>query len=123
MNLKKLEEIREKTLKSMQERGVGAKILIKIDMGSSGIAAGSLEVYQTILTEIRKRSLKNVMVIQTGELGFDSMEPIVKVEIKGTPEVYYGKVNTGVAANIVTEHIINGKVLDEYVISLKEEEV
>lgn len=123
MNVKELESIRKRALKSMEERGVGAKIVIKIDMGSAGVAAGALNVYQTILSELRKRSLKNAMVIRTGELGFDSMEPIMKVEIKGSPEVYYGKVTPEIASQIITEHVINGKVLDDYVISLKEEEV
>ena len=119
MNLVELEKIRNDALKKMRERGIGAKNMIKVDMGSAGKAAGAGAVYHALLSEIHRRNLANVKVIQTGEMGFDSMEPMVKVEIKGSPDVYYGKVTEEVARNIVTEHIINGHILDENVISMR----
>ncbi len=121
MNLQELEKIREKTLKAMRERGIGAKCVVKVDMGSAGMAAGAMEVYQTLLTEIRKRNVRDIVVLQTGELGMDAFEPIVSVNVKGKSEIYYGKVTPEIAVRIITDHIINGKILDEYVISIKEE--
>lgn len=118
MNLVELEKIRESTLKLMRERGIGAKYIIKVDMGSAGRAAGAGAVYHALLSEIHKRNLKNVKVIQTGEMGFDSMEPMVKVEIKGSSDVYYGKVDEDIARQVISDHVINGHILNDFVISM-----
>ncbi len=119
MNLVELEKIREKTLKKMRERGIGAKHVIKVDMGSAGRAAGAGAVYHSLLSEIHQRNLKDVRVMQTGEMGFDSVEPLVKIEVKGAADVYYGKVTEELARQIVSEHIINGHILNDHVISMK----
>jgi len=45
------------------------------------------------------------------------MEPVVDVIEKGKPEVTYGNMDNAKARKIVAEHIVNGRVVNDYVVS------
>lgn len=77
------------------------KIIIKIGMGTCGIASGADNVYQTITGEIKKRKLENITVESVGCIGECFNEPIVEVNNQR-----YAKVNSETAINIV-ENISN----------------
>jgi (2Fe-2S) ferredoxin len=86
-------------------------------MGTSGIAMGAREVMKAILDEIAQRGIQNVLVTQTGEKGLSSMEPVVDVIEPGKPTVTYGNVDAPKAKKIVAEHIVNGRIVNDYVVS------
>jgi len=88
-----------------------------VGMGTSGIAAGAREVLRALLEEIEKRRLTDVVVIQTGERGFASREPVVEVMEKDKPTVVYGNMTPEKVRRVMVEHIINGNVVDDYVIA------
>jgi NADP-reducing hydrogenase subunit HndB len=69
------------------------------------------------LDEVAKRNLDDVLVTQTGEKGLSSMEPVVDVIEKDKQTITYGNVTPGKARKIVAEHIVNGKVLTDYVVA------
>ena len=89
---------------------------VSVGMGSCGIAAGALRVFQAIEDEIKVRGLKNVILIQTGCMVLCRHEPIVEVTVGDTAKVSYGGVDPESARRIVQEHILNGKVVEELVI-------
>ena len=116
MKLEELRKLREKVRQDLKLReGEEPRVKIVVSMGTSGIAAGAREVLKALLDEVSKRGLKDVMVMQTGEKGLSSAEPIVEVITKEA-SIIYGRVTPKIARRIVVEHVINGWVLSEYVV-------
>ncbi|QCX34523.1 NADH-quinone oxidoreductase subunit NuoF [Caloramator sp. E03] len=80
--------------------------------GTGCKASGSSEVVETFEKEIEKAGLQNeIQVITTGCFGFCEKGPIVKI----TPDnVFYIEINKDKATKIVNEHIIKGRVVEEF---------
>lgn len=115
--LAELRKIREKAQEDMKLRESSYKYKVVVGMGTSGIAMGAREVMKAILDEISQRNMKDVLVTQTGEKGLSSMEPVVDVIEDGKPTITYGNMDVSKARKVVVEHIINGKVVNDYVVS------
>jgi (2Fe-2S) ferredoxin len=86
-------------------------------MGTSGIATGAREVMKALLDEVAARNLTDVLVTQTGEKGLSSMEPVVDIIEEGKPTVTYGNMTAEKARRVVAEHIVNGRVVNDYVVA------
>jgi len=114
MNLEELKKIREKAQKDVELRQKQARIRIVVGMGTSGIAAGARDVLKTLLEEIGRRNLTDVIVTQTGEKGLASQEPLVEVYEEGKPLVVYGNMNQERAKRVVVEHVVNGNPVTEF---------
>ena len=112
--LEELAKKREKAKEFMILRQKSAKYTIKVALGTCGIAAGARSVMTAILDELSKRNVKDVKLTQSGCLGYCDQEPIVEIS-NGDSTITYGKVDTNIARKIVSDHIINGKVIDEHV--------
>jgi NADP-reducing hydrogenase subunit HndB len=119
MKLEELRKIREKTEKEMILRDGKARIRVVVGMGTSGIAAGARETLKTLLDEVAKRELKDIIISQAGERGLSSSEPIVTVYEEGKPTVVYGNVSVELARRIVAEHLVNGNPLSDSIIEVK----
>ncbi len=115
--LEELRKIREKAQQDMNLRNADYRLKVVVGMGTSGIAMGAREVMKTFLEEVSKRQIKDVVVTQTGEKGLSSMEPIVDVLEEGKPKITYGNMNPEKARKVVVEHLVNGNVVSEYVVS------
>lgn len=120
MKLEDLRKIREKTEKDMHLRDGKARIKIVVGMGTSGIAAGARETLKAFLEEIEKRDLSDVIVSQSGERGLSSHEPIVTVQEEGKLDIVYGNVTAENARRIISEHIVNGNPVSEFVLEVTE---
>lgn len=120
MKLEDLKKIREKKEQEMLLRDGKARVKLVVDMGTSGIAAGARETLKALLEEVAKRGLQDVMVTQSGERGLSSHEPVVSVNEEGKTVVVYGKVDPELARKIVAEHVVNGRILSEHVLEIKE---
>jgi len=120
MKLEELRKIREKVQSKLRLREGKVRIKIVVGMGTSGIAAGTRDTLRTLLEEIEKRKLSDVVVTQTGEKGFASKEPVVEVIEKNKPTVVYGNMTPEKVKTVIVEHIINGNVVSEYVIAVSE---
>jgi len=77
-------------------------------------------VLNAFLEEVAKRELKNVTVSQTGCIGVCRLEPIVEVYVPGQEKVTYVKMTPDKVASIVSEHLVNGRVVTEYTIGAAE---
>ncbi|RLC52287.1 MAG: (2Fe-2S) ferredoxin domain-containing protein [Candidatus Cloacimonadota bacterium] len=115
--LEELRKIREKAKNEMKLRSSNYRFKIVVGMGTSGIAMGAREVMKAILDEVANRQLTDVLVTQTGEKGLSSMEPIVDVIEEGKPTITYGNMTPEKARKIVLEHIVNGKIVDDFVVT------
>lgn len=93
------------------------RMIIRVGMATCGIASGARETMQAILEEIKTQNIENVSVTQTGCLGYCAQEPIVEVLSKDMPSVLYGHVSPERGREIVKEHIKNGRLLQNAIIS------
>lgn len=112
-----LKKIREKAQEEMKLRGNNVRIKIVVGMGTSGIAMGAREVMKTFLEEISQRNLADVLITQTGEKGLSSMEPVVDVIEEGKDKITYGIMTPEKVRKVVVEHIVNGRIVSDYVVS------
>ncbi len=117
-SLDDLKRIREQALEKRKAQMVAGEKQVIVGMGTVGIAAGARETLKAILDFIEKENLTDVVVRQTGNLGFDSYEPIVQVAIGEADPVTYGKVTPNMAVEICKEHVVNNNPLKDYMITV-----
>ena len=120
-SLEELKAIREKMKKQMDIREQSEdNIRVVVGMATCGIAAGAKPVMSAFLEEVDKRGLKNVTVTQTGCIGVCRLEPVVEVYAPGQEKVTYVKMKPEMVAPIVSEHLVNRRVVTEYTIGAAE---
>ena len=119
-SLAELEAIRNKTTNRGVMRKEGDNIRVVVGMATCGIAAGARPVMNASMEEISKRGLGNVAVTQTGCIGVCRLEPIVEVYMPGEEKVTYVKMDAKKVAEVVAEHIVNGRVVNQYTIGAAE---
>ena len=115
-SLEDLKKIREEALKKRDIKSAPGSIQIIVGMGTPGIAAGARETLKEILSIIEQKNLANITVRQTGNLGMDSLEPIVQVVMGESAPVTYGKVTPFAARQIMEQLVQGGKVVSDYVV-------
>lgn len=119
--IQELEEIRKRALETVnlrRDRSGGTRIVV--GMATCGIAAGARPVLLALMDEVGKRNLQDVTVSQTGCIGVCRLEPIVEVFRPGEDKVTYVKVDPAVVGRIVTEHVVNGRPVQELTIGYAE---
>ena len=91
-SLAELQAIRDKARGKVTLReGQDDAIRVLVGMATCGIAAGARPVLTTIVDEVAKRGLQNVMVTQTGCIGICQFEPVVEVVEPGKEKITYVK--------------------------------
>ncbi len=120
-SMAELEAIRQKTLENIAMRKeVHDAARVVVGMATCGIAAGARPVMLAFMDEIAKRHLDHVTVSQTGCAGMCRLEPMVDVYVPGQEKVTYVKLTPEMVPRIVTEHIVNGRIVEEYTIGAAE---
>lgn len=115
-SLAELEEIRKKAAAGFGIRKDTEGTRIVVGMATCGIAAGARPVMTALMEEVSKRGLKDVAIVQTGCIGVCRLEPIVEVYVPGQEKVTYVKMTPDKAKQIIAEHIVNGNVINDYII-------
>ena len=90
---------------------------IVVGMATCGISAGARPVFNAFVDEVATRNLSQVKVSRAGCLGMCKLEPIVEVFVPGKEKVTYVLVDENKAKNIVANHIVNGNICTEYLIT------
>ena len=120
-SLEELRAIRERMQKQIDLRENSEdNIRVVVGMATCGIAAGARPVLTAFLEEVAKRELKNVTVTQTGCIGVCRLEPIVEVYVPGQEKVTYVKMSPDKVPAVVSEHLVNGRVVTDYTIGAAE---
>lgn len=119
--MKSLEELkairdRAKATVHLRKENSPDNIRVVVGMATCGIAAGARPVLTTFTEEVAKRNLQNVMVTQTGCIGLCQYEPIVEVYEPDGKVTTYVKMTPEKAVQIVNDHLVNGKVVNDYTI-------
>lgn len=120
-SLEELAKIREATISKVDIRSDRKGTRIVVGMATCGIAAGARPVLTAMLEEVSKRSVGGVEVTQAGCIGVCRLEPIVEVYREGEEKVTYVQIDADKARRIITEHIVNGKIVTEYTIGAVED--
>lgn len=117
-SLDDLKKIREEALEKRKAKLVSGEKQIVVGMGTVGIAAGARDTLKAILETIEQENLTDVIVRQTGNIGFDSYEPIVQIIIGDSAPVNYGKVTAVMVKRIMKEHVIGNEIVKDFVINV-----
>ena len=116
-----LKKIRDKVQKTANLRKSQSRAVITVHMGTCGIAAGSRQILTRIMTVLEKKKIDDVLVTTSGCAGFCSREPMITVEIQGEPPVKYGDLTEKRIDKIISQHIIQGNLVKEFVLGLGSE--
>jgi NADP-reducing hydrogenase subunit HndB len=119
-SIEELQKIRQAAKDKMDLRSTAEsedRIVIRIGMATCGIASGARTTMNAIIEELAKQNIPNVSVTQTGCMGYCAEEPIVEVLFKDVPSVIYGHVDAERGREIVNEHIKNGRLLQNAIIT------
>ena len=117
-SLEDLKRIKEQALERKQLKASAGNTHVVVGTGTCGIAAGARDTMKAILGYIEHHNLSGIVVTQTGCIGLCEREPIVQVSLGEEPIITYGKVTPQVAERIMEEHVIGGKILQEYVVKV-----
>lgn len=108
-----LKKIKEDYKTTMTVREGGAKAKVTVHMGTCGITAGARKVMEALMDEMNKNGVSDVIVTTSGCAGFCSKEPMVTVERLNESPVKYVYMNEEKMRKVLTEHIMNGKIVEE----------
>lgn len=115
-SLQELMKVKENAQSKVDLRVKGDNIenlvQVKVAMATCGIASGARDIMNTFVEESAKAGLDNVVVTQTGCMGYCYAEPTVEITLPGEKPVVYGDVTVDRAKEIIEKTIKNGELLD-----------
>ena len=116
-SIEELKAIRDRVKASVDTRGDNSNdTRVVVGMATCGIAAGARPVLNAFVETVAQKGLANVIVTQTGCIGVCQFEPVVEIQAPGQEKVTYVKMTPDTVAEIVDEHLINGRVVTKYTI-------
>ena len=114
-SLDELKQLRQQLQKDIKAR-TEAKTTITVGMGTCGIAAGAREVMQAVLDQLASREV-DAHVTTVGCIGMCSKEPLVDVKRGDEIKITYGNVTPAMVPRIIDDHLVNGQVIEEWVVA------
>ncbi len=98
----------------LREKGenIDSLIQVHVAMATCGIAAGAREIMDFIIQDSHKEGIDNVVVTQTGCMGYCYAEPTIQVTLPGKDPVVFGEVTQEKAKKIIEKYMKNGELVD-----------
>lgn len=118
-----LEKISQRVRKTVLLRDGAGRAKITVHMGTCGIAAGARKIMNTLMDEMEKRELADIILTSSGCAGLCSKEPMVTVELKDETPIKYVDLNPEKIQKILEEHVIGGKIVEEFALAKGSERV
>lgn len=117
-SLAELAAIREKMKDKIVLREGSSNVRVVVGMATCGIAAGARPVLNAFVEGVDREGLNDkVLVSQTGCVGLCQYEPIVEVYTGDAEKVTYVKMTVEKAEKVLKEHLVGGKIVEEYTIT------
>ena len=114
MSIEDFKKLQEESRRSIRMRTkTGTRIIV--GMGTCGIAAGARQTLQAIVTELQQREI-DAHVTTVGCIGMCASEPLVDIEQADGGRITYGRVRPDMIPRLIEEHLINGRVVNEWVV-------
>lgn len=123
LKIEDLEKISADVKSKMSVREGAGRVKITVHMGTCGIAAGAREIMNTFLEELEKNKLHDVILTTSGCAGLCSREPMATVEIVKEAPVKYVDLTPDKAKKIFEDHVIKGKFVTEFALSIGSERI
>ena len=118
-----LDKISQRVKKTVMLRDGAGKAKITVHMGTCGIAAGARKIMNTLMDEIEKREMTDIILTSSGCAGLCSKEPMVTVELKDQTPVKYVDLTPEIVRQILEEHVIGGKAVLDHAFAMGSERV
>jgi NADP-reducing hydrogenase subunit HndB len=112
-----LEKISQRVKRTTLLREGAGKAKITVHMGTCGIAAGARKIMNTLMDEMEKRNMEDVILTNSGCAGLCSREPMITVEIKDEAPVKYVDLTPEKTLKILEEHVLRGNVVQEFALA------
>jgi len=116
-NIEELKMMREKVRQDLRLRSGQHRVRIVVGMGSCGIAAGAREVMNEFVTLVENSKKEDIVVTASGCFGFCAQEPMIHIYVEDQRPVTYRNVDIEAARLIFNEHVLNNKVVEQYLFS------
>jgi NADP-reducing hydrogenase subunit HndB len=113
-SMEELQKLRDQLQKDINVR-TETSATITVGMGTCGISAGAREVMHAILNELEERDI-DAHVTTVGCIGMCSKEPLIDIQQGDEPRITYGNVKPKMVSRIIEEHLVNGHIVDEWVV-------
>ena len=113
---KDLLSLRDKAKAEIELRTGAKEIQITVHMGTCGIAAGARDIMACLMEELGNAELCNVTLRQSGCAGLCDREPMFTLVDKDGTEFRYGKLDKKKTHRIISEHIVDGNPVIDYLI-------
>lgn len=117
ISIQDLKKIKEKERSKMVLREGQFRGKITVHMGTCGIAAGAREVMGVFRDLMTERQVMDVMLTNSGCAGLCVKEPMITVELLDQAPIKYVSLNKEKAARIFEEHVMAGKVVEDYALA------
>lgn len=115
-SLEDLKQFREEIIEQKKQKASLGKTEVIVGLGTCSIGAGALDTLNAIRQQAAEHHLKDIVISETGCIGLCRHEPIVEIIMGDGSKTTYGKVTSDRVPRIFNEHILDGKVIDEFVI-------
>ena len=116
MSLEELQALRDKVRDrvDLREKGNQAEqmVVIRVAMATCGIAAGAREIMNYFSEVINERGLHQVMITQSGCMGYCYAEPTVEITKPGEAPIVFGEVTKERALEIIEKYILGGELVE-----------
>jgi NADP-reducing hydrogenase subunit HndB len=123
LSIKDLDKISQRVRRTTLLREGAGRAKITVHMGTCGIAAGARKIMSTLMDEFEKQNIVDVILTSSGCAGLCSREPMATVELKGEAPVKYIDLTPDKIRTILSEHVIGGKIVQEYALAKGSERV
>jgi NADP-reducing hydrogenase subunit HndB len=123
LKIEDLEKISQRVKKTVLLRDGAGRAKITVHMGTCGIAAGARKIMNELMDEVERRELTDVILTSSGCAGLCSREPMATVELKDEAPVKYVDLTPEKIRKIFENHVIGGKIVEEYALARGSERV
>ena len=123
LKIEDLEKISQRVRKTVLLRDGAGIAKITVHMGTCGIAAGARKIMNALMETIEEKDIKDVILTSSGCAGLCSKEPMATVELKDEAPVKYVDLTPEKIRKIFEDHVIGGKIVEEYALAQGSERV
>ncbi len=121
ISIEDLKRIKEEQTGKMVLRGGQYRAKVTVHMGTCGIAAGAREVMNVFRELIADKEIQDVILTNSGCAGLCAKEPMITVEVINSAPVKYVQVDREKARKIFEEHVLGGKVVEDFALAIGSE--
>ena len=90
---------------------------------ASVLAAGAAKVLTALKAAKAPNKLEDIILTTSGCAGMCCLEPMLTVEMKGEAPVHYVSLSDDKALQILSEHVLEGKVVSDYALGVGYERI